>query len=80
MPPAKKFLGTMPEAMQFDTMERCPKSAEVDRPPDLERRRQLLPDFEEHGRKHPTAAEKVGQRLVLASASFKPSGGPHRHH
>jgi len=27
-----------------------------------------------------TVAEKAGQRLVLASASFKPSGGPHRHH
>ena len=26
-----------------------------------------------------TAAEKVGQRLVLASAPFKPSGGPHQH-
>ena len=45
-------------------LERYPKLAEVDRPPDLERRRQLLPDFEEHGRKHPKRLrEKKGRSL-----------------
>jgi hypothetical protein len=52
-------------------LERYPKSAEVDRTPDLERRRQLLPDFEEHGRKHQNGCGKS-----RAAAS----GGPYRHY
>ena len=55
----KKVFGNDAWSDAVRYLERYPKSAEVDRPPDLERRRQLLPDFEEHGRKHPTAAEKV---------------------
>ena len=44
--------------MQLDTWSDTPNQQKKDRPPDLERRRQPLPDSEEHGRKHPKRLRK----------------------
>jgi hypothetical protein len=83
MPPAQKLLGTMPEAMQFDTWSDTPNQQKQADPRTWREdgsHIRILKSMAERQKACKRVAEKAGQQPVLANASFKPNGGLHRHH
>ena len=77
MPPAKKFLGTMPDAMQFDTWSDTPNQQKHTDPKTWRKDGGCFWTLKSMAESIQNGCAKAEQRRVLACASFKPSGGPH---
>jgi len=77
MPPAKKFLGTMPDAMQFDTWSDTPNQQKHTDPKTWREDGSCFRILKSMAESIQNGCAKAEQRRALACASFKPSGGPH---
>ena len=77
MPPAKKFLGTMPDAMQFDTWSDTPNQQKHTDPKTWRKDGGCFWTLKSMAESIQNGCAKAEHRRVLACASFKPSGGPH---